>query len=129
MLQMCLTDRAGVENFKKALQDIAVAQELRYIDSSGSTQRQLRVTGANGKNMHSSGGLIYVGVEGDDGLGLEGGNMGLNDYDVAIGFNGSDDAKTLAFADIVKTKLSEQWKFTVVPQNSGAFPSPECVSR
>jgi hypothetical protein len=79
--------------------------------------------------MHSSGGLIYVGVEGDDGLGLEGGNMGLNDYDVAIGFNGSDDAKTLAFADTVKTKLSEQWKFTVVPQNSGAFPSPECVSR
>jgi len=128
MLQMCLHNQAGVEEFKRIMQSIALDERLKHIDSSDATQRDLKAMDVSGPNMHSSGGLIYVGVEGDDGLGLEGGNLGLNTYDVAIGFNGPDLVKARAFAEFVRAKLAKRWTLKVVPPNSGAFPDPDCAS-
>jgi hypothetical protein len=129
MWQICLQDQRGVEEFKRVLQAIALDQKLKYIDSSTETQRELKDIGASGPNMHTSGGLIFIGVESDDGLGLLAGNTGLNDYDVAIGFNGPNLVKARAFADIASTQLAQHWKLKRVPQGSGAFPDPECASR
>jgi hypothetical protein len=129
MWQICLQDQRGVDEFKRVLQAIALDQKLKYIDSSVETQHELKDIGASGPNMHSSGGLIFVGVESDDGLGLMAGNTGLNDYDVAVGFNGPDLVKAHAFADIASARLAQRWKLKRVPQDSGASPDPGCASK
>ena len=56
MLQMCLHNQAGVEEFKRIMQSIALDERLKYIDSSDATQRDLKAMDVSGPNMHSSGG-------------------------------------------------------------------------
>lgn len=47
--------------------------------------RGLKEIGATSENMHTSGELIHLGLEGESGR-LIAGNMGLNLYEVGIGF-------------------------------------------
>jgi hypothetical protein len=127
-IQLCVDNDNGVAAFKQLLQSIALEQGMRYIDSSGTTMRELRAVGATRENMHSNGGLLFVGVEGDGGLGLTAGNLGLNIYDVAVGFSAepSVDAAT-RFADHVVARLKQSWTLNAVPEGTGALPDPKCV--
>ena len=126
IVQLCLKDQDGVALFKSEMQALAQRERLRYIDGSYATQRDLKVIGGTGRNMHADGGLIYIGVEGDDGFGLEGGNLGLNEFDVAVGFGdiGPTDASR-RFADRVVAQLKTHWPVSVVPPG-GALPDPNC---
>jgi hypothetical protein len=97
---------------------------MRYIDGGEATTRDLKILRPAGKNMHTNGGLIYVGVEADS-FGLEGGNLGLNPYDISVGF-GPDTVEARAFSKRVVARLKQHWTLKVLPKNSGAFPDPRC---
>ena len=123
-VQFCVANAQGVALFKKTLQAIAREEHMRYIDGIEATTQDLKILRPAAKNMHTSGGLVYVGVEAE-GFGLEGGNLGLNPYDISVGF-GPDTAEARAFSSIVVARLKQYWTLKVVPKNSGAFPNPEC---
>jgi hypothetical protein len=128
MVQLCLQDQAGVALFKAEMQAIAQGEQLRYIDSSFATQRDLKAVGATEPNMHSSGGLISVDLEGNDGFGLTAVNLGLNDFDVAIGFSDSRPVDaSRKFADLVVARLKTHWPVSVVPTGRGALPNAQCL--
>jgi hypothetical protein len=123
-VQLCVGNSQGVHFFKQTLQDIAKNEHMRYIDGSEATTRDLKVLKPAGRNIHTDGRLVYVGVEAD-GYGLEGGNLGLNAYDISVGF-GPDTPASRAFSQRVVARLKRHWTLKVVPNNSGAFPDPEC---
>ena len=124
-VQFCVANSQGVNLFKSTLQAIAQNERMRYIDSSESTTRDLRSLKPAGKNMHTDGRLVYVGVKAD-GYGLEGGNLGLNPYDLSVGF-GPDTPASRAFSQRVVARLKRHWFLKVVPKDSGAFPDPDCT--
>jgi hypothetical protein len=127
LVQVCLRDEQGVASFKSALQSIAAAERMKYIDASATTARDLKVIGATDDRMHTAGGLVHVGIEGHGGVGLTAGNMGLNKYEVAIGFsNGPPDAERRKFSDVVVSELLRRWEVKVVPEGSGALPDESC---
>jgi len=123
-VQFCVANAQGVDLFKETLQAIASEEHMRYIDGSEATTRDLKKLRPAANNMHTDGGLIYVGIEAD-GFGLEGGNLGLNPYDISVGF-GPDTVAAHAFSKKVVARLEQHWALKVVPKNSGAFPNPEC---
>ena len=123
-VQFCVANARGVDLFKSTLQAIARDEHMRYIDGSQATTRDLRLLRPAGENIHTNGGLIYVGVEAD-GFGLEGGNLGLNPYDISVGF-GPDTVAARAFSKRVVARLKQYWALKVVPKNSGAFSDPAC---
>jgi len=127
LVQVCLRDEQGVASFKSALQSIARAERMKYVDASETTARDLKVIGATYDRMHAAGGLIHVGIEGQSGVGLTAGNMGLNKYEVAIGFSDSPPGtEQRRFSDLVVSKLVRQWQVKVVPTGSGALPDESC---
>jgi hypothetical protein len=127
-VQLCLVNSQGVDLFKQTLQSIARDEHMRYIDGSKATTRDLKVIEVTGKNMHTDGRLVFVGVEADSGPSLMAGNLGLNPYEVSVGFaRGGDTAAAHVFSDTVVAQLKRHWSLKIVPQNSGAFPSPECA--
>ena len=121
-VQFCVANAQGVDLFKKTLQAIAREEHMRYIDGSEATTRDLKILRPAANNMHTSGGLVYVGVEAD---GFEGGNLGLNPYDISVGF-GPDTPAARAFSKRVLARLKQHWTLKVLPKNSGAFPNPQC---
>ena len=124
-VQFCVADSQGVSLLKTTLQDIARDEHMRYIDGSERTTRDPKKIKPGGKNVHTDGRLVYVGVVAD-GYGLEGGNLGLNPYDISLGF-GPDTPASRAFSQRVVGRLERQWALSVVPKNSGAFPNPKCT--
>ena len=127
MVQLCLKDQNGTALFKSEMQALAQREGLRYVDRSDATQSELKLLGTTDRNMHPDGGVIYLGVERNDGFGLEAANLGLNDFDVVVGFAdvGTRDASR-KFADRVVAQLKTHWAVTVVPPGRGALPDPNC---
>ena len=123
-VQFCVANARGVDLFKKTLQATAREEHMRYTDVGEATTRDLKILRPAANNMHTDGGLIYVGIEAD-GFGLEGGNLGLNPYDISVGFS-PDTVAARAFSKRVVARLEQHWALKVVPKNSGAFPNPEC---
>ena len=124
-VQFCVADSQGVSLLKTTLQEIARHEHMRYIDGSEATTRDLKVLKPSGKNAHTDGRLVYVGVVADN-YGLEGGNLGLNPYDISLAF-GPDTPASRAFSQRVVERLERRWALSVVPKNSGVFPNPECA--
>ena len=128
IVQLCVRDEQGITDLKSALKSIAEEQNMKFVDGSSATARDLREMAQTDSHIHAHGGLLYVGVERGDGLGLEAGNLGLNTYDIAVGFSGSPTKKQAqAFADFVKARLAARWPLKSVPQNRGALPDPTCA--
>jgi len=128
-IQLCLKNEQGVTTFKEIMQSIAKTQKMRYVDASEATQRDINTIGATGPKMHSGGGLIFVGVEASDGMGLSAGNVGLNTFDVALGITeGSRPADAHRFADVVMKELQQRWVVKTLTPRTGAFPDPTCVA-
>ena len=124
-IQFCVANPQGVALLKETLQSIARDEHMRYIDGSEATTRDLKSINPAGKNIHTDGRLIFVGVDADD-YSLMAGNLSLNPYDVAVGFV-PDTPEARAFSERVVQRLKQHWKLKVVPKNSGAFPDPQCT--
>lgn len=124
MIQLCIGDEKHVVLFKEMMRSIAQKQNMKYIDGSVATQKDLAAT-----KVALDYRLIYVGIDGPDGIAVEGGNLGLSAYDVALGFSeGSNPMKAHRFANLVVGKLRAEWQVHIVPPNRGAFPMKSCGS-
>jgi hypothetical protein len=99
---------------------------MNFIDGSAQTKKNLKVTGA----PHSTGPVINMGVEREDGVGLMAGDLDSPDYQVAVGFSeGSDPSEAHEFAGRVVNRLKTRWNVETVPAGKGAFPLKTCEKR
>lgn len=120
--QLCLGDEQNVALFMNTMKSIARSQHMDFIDGSEATQRDLVSQGVSPNYP-----LIYIGVKGKNGIGTEGGNLGLSAYEVALGFTeGSNPAAEHRFANMVVGTLKQRWQVYVVPPNRGALPMKNC---
>jgi hypothetical protein len=125
IVQICLGDKENVAFFKEAMRSIARENGIEFIDGSATTERDLIVL-----KKHPGYTLIYLGIRGRDGIGLEAGNLGLSAYEVALGFSlGSDRSGAQKFEHDVIQELSKRWQVHAVPSGQGAFPLPSCSGR
>lgn len=127
MVQLCLGDEANLAAFTREMQSIAAAESMRFIDGSEETRASLASIDKQGLSHDPGGPVIHMGVERDDGVGVTAANLGLNGYQVALGFSGgSQPADAALFARRVVDRLSERWRVQTVPAGQGAFPLPNC---
>lgn len=127
MVQLCLANEQGVESFLSAMRAVAVKNSMEYIDNSGQTQRDLQHIHESNKNVPLNKRVLNVGVRRSDGMGLSAGNLGLPNYQVAVGFaEGSNLAQAHHFADSVVRTLSQLWHIETIPAGRGAFPIKTC---
>jgi hypothetical protein len=124
VVQLCLNDEKNLVQFTQTLKSVAQSEGMTFIDSSTRTGQNLKTIGAE---IDPSAPVINMGIEGKDGIGVTAGNMGLPNYQVALGFSeGADPPKAHRFADLVVKALDERWHVEIVPGGRGALPLTTC---
>jgi len=126
IVQVCLGDQQNLTQLTNILKSVAQSEGMTFIDGNASTERDLKAIGVK---IDPSAPVINLGVERKDGMGLTAGNLGLPNYQVALGFSeGSNSSDAHRFADMVLSKLEEHWHVVVVPNpaKSGALPMKNC---
>ncbi|WP_165488673.1 hypothetical protein [Dyella terrae] len=123
LVQTCLGSEQSAVMFLSTMKEIAHSEKMSFVDRSKETQADLvRLKKDPGYR------LINIGVEREDGVGLSAGNLGLSQYEVAIGFSeGSNPAQAHQFADLVVETLKRKWDIHVVPSDRGALPMKGCA--
>lgn len=121
IVQICLGDKGNVAAFKDVMRSIAREKGIEFVDGGANTEKDLAAL-----KKHPGYTLIYIGMRGKDGVGLEAGNLGLSAYEVAIGFSGSDRSDSRQFENDVIQELSKRWQIHTVPPGQGAFSLPGC---
>lgn len=122
-VQMCLTDQQGLGAFIGELQQVATERDMKFVDASASTQRDLRAVGNVNIDKMLRNPVINMGLEGPDGVGLIVGNLGLPRDQLVIGFTeGRDAQESQQFARLILSRLSKRWHLAVVPRDEGAKP-------
>lgn len=108
--------------FKDAMREVAKENDMEFVDGSANTARDL-----SSLKQHPGYEIIYVGIRGKDGVGLEAGNLGLSAHEIAIGFSeGSDKSAALELEGAVVSALRREWQVHVVPPGQGAIPLNNC---
>lgn len=126
-IQACLVDQQGVAQFLSTMRAIAKSENLKFVDGSAETGSALKTIGADKYLEGDTALTIHVGIEGEGGMGVTAGNLGLPPYQVALGFTaGSDAAKANRLSDRVVQALSQRWYVETVPQGKGALPMKTC---
>jgi hypothetical protein len=130
IIQMCVNDDQGVADFMRIMRSIAVSEQMTFVDGGERTQQELKTVGAKDQKLDTPGSVIDFGLErGGDSI-LMGGNLGLPEYQIAIGFSGADPPKeVLRLADVVEKRLSARWQVLKVPNGTGALPMPTCPGK
>ena len=124
IVQVCLENDRGVDDFKKELHAIAAQERMGVTDRSREAERELESLGA--LNV-PKGRFLSVSLNNERGFGLGANNLGLGSYDVAVGFNlGQDNDGAKAFAERAVARFKQRWPVPVVPSGSGALPNPRC---
>lgn len=126
-VQVCLVDERGEAEFVKVMREVARLEGLRFLDNSAATEDYLRDVRDKGLVKLEHVPTINVGIEGEKGLGVTAGNLGLPSNQVALGFTaGSDAAKARRLSARLVGALSKRWRIEKVPQEKGAFPMSNC---
>ena len=126
-IQMCLFDKSGVKKFKDIMRAAAKSENLQFIDGSKKTGAELKTIGADALANHDPALAINVGIKGDGGIIVMGGNLGLPPYQVALGFGqGSDPKQAHRLSDRLVHALSQHWSVETVPREKGVFPMTNC---
>jgi hypothetical protein len=99
---------------------------MRFFDYSADTERSIENVGHPRRDDGTP--VVYVGVDGGDGLGVRATNVGLPGYQIALGFTeGRDRVETQSFVDEVINEVQAHWRVQRLPAASGALPWPECT--
>lgn len=126
IVELCVGSEKGISLFVDAMRQIAASQHMTFIDNSARTRHELETIG-QGKLAHQNPSTINIAIEGEDGLGVTAGNLGLSPFQVALGFTDSSDVvQGQRFSKAVLEALGKQWKITKIPAGKGAFPSESC---
>ncbi|WP_258393936.1 hypothetical protein [Stenotrophomonas maltophilia] len=119
MIQFCVHDQDGLKRFKQTLSSIANDEGMQFFDGSAELDRQLAKAKVDMKRP-----VVYVGVKREDGSGLEAGNLGLDRFEIAIGFSeGKMPAEARSFSFRVERALAERWNVHAIPPDKGAAPT------
>ena len=77
MVQMCLSNAKGIEEFVEELKSVAAAEKLEFVDNSGNAQGELdALSDPNAKRTGGSR-MLDLRLTRNDGMGLGAGNVGL----------------------------------------------------
>lgn len=126
-VQLCVQNKAGVDQLIDDLKNVAIADDMDFEDSSAATEKNLAAVGYRGRERADGSPVITVGLLGKDGLFVGGGNLGLPGYQVQLGFTaGADDAKAHRFATQVVGQLKRRWNVHVLPRGVPARPMMDC---
>lgn len=129
LLQVCPVKRHEVQTLANILRVAATRESLRYVDNSGRTQASLRAMGAKVDLPRDLSKVVDLHIEGDDGLGVTAGNLGLHTAQIAIGFSaGREPAKARRLADNITKQLSQYWKVRTLDKDAGVLPDDSCSS-
>ena len=126
-VQLCLQNQNGVEHFLKIMHDTASTEGLKFVDRSAVTEQELNDIRSDKLVKLNRVPTINVGIEGEKGLGVTAGNLGLPSNQVALGFTaGSNAAKAHKLSDRLVGALSQLWRVETVPKGQGVFPMKDC---
>ena len=77
MVQMCLSNAKGIEEFVEELKSVAAAEKLEFVDNSGNAQGELdALSDPNAKRTGGSR-MLDLRLTRNDGMGIGAGNVGL----------------------------------------------------
>ena len=128
IIQLCVVDEAGIARFKTEMASIAAAEALPYRDASADALWGKEAGRFPMEHFATLKNVMWVQVNRSDGMGVGAGNMGLSDFDVALGFTeGSDPQAAREFAARVTQRLAGLWDIRTVPAGSGAHADPNCM--
>lgn len=125
--QICLKDEEGISGFMSEMRFVAESRNMAFVDSTAETRRDLEVVDAgNGTGIDISRTIDFH-ITRADGMGIGVGNLGLPNYQLALGFSeGSDAIEARRFADEVVSRLRRRWRVEIVPPGRGALPISDC---
>lgn len=109
------------------MRSTAEAERLQFTDNSMHVAKSLEVTAQTDAQRQEAIGAIDLHIEGKAGLGATASNLGLGQYDVAIGFTAGEDAgKAHLLAERLVKDLSHYFQVLEVPLGRGAMPLKGC---
>ena len=127
MAQFCVHDENGVEKLIDEFRRIARSNGMTFIDKSARTQIELEQAKLLTTQLSTNGRAINLAVEGEGGLGMTAGNLGLPRYQIVIGFSaGTDGLASENFSKNVINDLSLHWKVENLDSSQGAKPMQGC---
>ena len=127
IVQTCLVDVRGVEDFVGEMRAIASAEHMEFLDANDQVARQLRSANSPLEERSHGSRIVDVSVQRADGMGVTAVNHGLPAFEIALGFSEGRDAESArAFADRVVARLGSRWPLTQVPSGMGAKPRGGC---
>lgn len=128
-VQMCVGDERGVAELKSVMRAVAQSENLRFIDNSDEQAKDVKDVGADKALERNVSRAIDLHIEGESGLGVTAGNLGLQQYQVGLGFTeGRDPAKAHRLANRLITSLSQHWNVQHVPSSQGILSMRGCGS-
>lgn len=126
-IQVCVVDGAGATQFVETMRKIARSEGLRFVDGSAATKKYLSDVRGKGLVKLDHVPTINMGIEGEHGLGVTAGNLGLPSNQVSLGFTaGANATKAHRLADHLVHALSQRWRVQTIPKGKGAFPMSNC---
>lgn len=126
-VQLCVRDERGVAELKNVMQAVALSQNFQFLDNSAPQANVLKNIGADRALKRDVSHAIDLHVEGESGLGVTAGNLGLPPYQVGVGFTaGSNAVKARQLANNLISSLSQHWNVQRVPSSQGILPMKGC---
>ena len=122
-VQLCIADERGVLELKRIMRAVAQSKNLEFIDNSARQGENLKAMGADKALGRDASRAIDVHIEGENGMGVTAGNLGLPEYQVALGFTeGTNPSMARVLSNELIKALSQRWHVEVVPLGKGAMP-------
>lgn len=126
-VQICVVDERGVAELKDLMRATAASEHLQFIDNSAQQGSDLKAMGADKLLKRDVSLAIDFHIEGNSGMGVTAGNLGLPPYQVAMGFTeGSDPADVRRLSARLIQALSQRWQVETIPAGKGAMPMKSC---
>jgi hypothetical protein len=126
-VQICVVDERGVAELNDLMRATAAAEHLQFIDNSAQQGSDLKAMGADKLLKRDASLAIDFQIEGNGGMGVTAGNLGLPPYQVGLGFTeGSDAAKAHQLSARLIHALSQRWQVETIPAGKGAMPMKSC---
>ena len=125
---VCVVDDQGVEDFKILMRKIAEEENLKVVDASRETARNLQrlnikdIQPGFDPDRH-----LFFGIQGWIDTFSMGGNFSRYPYQISLGFGaGHNPTKAHRLADRVVAEVSKRWRVEVTPEGQGSFPMKGC---
>lgn len=126
--QVCLRNQGDVDRFVALMREIAVANQLRFVDTSSESQEALSRTNPEQARVENRRRAVNIGTVGSRGFGFSAGNLGLPEYQVAIGFTAGDQpADARKFAARTVSLVRSKWPVETSSGETGVTGMKSCA--